>query len=123
VQRRTLATAAIFGAIAVIAGAFGAHALRARLGAERLETWETAVRYLFYHLPPLLLLGSGVLGNSRATRWTVVLLIAGMAVFSGSLFLLVLSHQSWLGAVTPIGGLLLICAWVALIWSVRSRPA
>ena len=122
-NRPILATAGLFGFVAVAAGAFGAHALEQRLTAARLSTWDTAVRYIFYHLPLLLLLGSGLLCDCRAAQWSSRLLIAGMSVFSGSLFALVLLDQSWFGAVTPFGGVLLLGAWLAFLLALRVRVA
>jgi uncharacterized membrane protein YgdD (TMEM256/DUF423 family) len=122
-NRRLLFAAGVFGFVAVATGAFGAHALADRTSAERLATWDTAVRYLFYHLPLLLVLGSGALGSSSAVRWSGRCAVAGSAVFSGSLFTLVLLDLPWLGAVTPIGGLLLLCAWMAFLLALRQRVA
>jgi uncharacterized membrane protein YgdD (TMEM256/DUF423 family) len=122
-DRRLLFVTGVLGFVAVATGAFGAHALALRVSAARLETWDTAVRYLFYHLPLLLMLGSGALGGGRAVRWSARCAVAGSGVFSGSLFLLVLLDLPWLGAVTPIGGLLLLCAWLAFLLALRERIA
>jgi uncharacterized membrane protein YgdD (TMEM256/DUF423 family) len=118
-----LATVGLFGFVAVAAGAFGAHALEQRHTAARLATWDTAVRYIFYHLPLLLVLGSGLLGDGRAVRWSCRLVIAGLSIFSGSLFALVLLDQGWFGAVTPFGGVLLLGAWLAFLLALRVRAA
>lgn len=102
---------AIYAALAVALGAFGAHTLEGRVTPDRLETLETAVRYLMYHALGLLLL-------SRLSRsGTASLLIAvGAAIFSFSLVLLVLTDTGWLGAVTPVGGVLMIGGWLLLAW-------
>jgi uncharacterized membrane protein YgdD (TMEM256/DUF423 family) len=97
-------------------GAFGAHALRARLAADMLATFETAVRYQMYHALALLALAWA------STRWPGPLmtaggwlLIAGTLVFSGSLYLIVLGGMRGLGALTPFGGLALIVGWACLL--------
>ena len=106
---------ALFGFLAVALGAFGAHALRARLSPADLEIFETAARYQMYHALALLLLAAlaprfpGALVSAAGWLFT-----AGVIVFSGSLYVLVLSGQRWLGAVTPLGGLALIAAWALL---------
>ena len=104
---------AILAALAVATGAFGAHALAARLTPERLQTWETAARYHMYHALALVLLGIA------ASRWPSPLLNAagwlfvfGVMVFGGTVYTLALGGPRWLGAITPIGGLSLIVAWV-----------
>lgn len=99
---------AVFGLTAVAAGAFGAHGLKSALSAERLVTFEVAVRYQMYHAIALVL--AGILKADRAA-WCFC---SGILVFSGSLYLLVLLEQRWLGAITPIGGLLLIGGWLLL---------
>lgn len=99
---------ALFALVAVGAGAFGAHGLRESLSPARMETFEVAVRYQMYH--SLAILVAGIL-QSPVAAWCFV---AGIAVFSGSLYILVLTNQRWLGAVTPIGGVLLLLGWLAL---------
>jgi uncharacterized membrane protein YgdD (TMEM256/DUF423 family) len=113
-----LAAGAISGFIAVAAGAFGAHGLKARLTPDLLTTFEIGARYQMYHA--LLLVLIGVLATSRsaaaysASAW---LLIAGTVLFSGSLYVLALSGQRWLGAITPLGGLCFLLGWLALAYS------
>ena len=104
---------AILGFLGVAAGAFGAHGLRSSLPADRMEIFETAVRYQMYHA--LALLAVGPLGASRA-GWAFLL---GTAIFSGSLYLLVLTDRRWFGAVTPLGGLFLLAGWVLLALAAR----
>ncbi len=108
--------ASIFGGLAVALGAFGAHALADRLSAADLATFETAVRYQFYHA--LALLGvAAVLGRwpqSGAATWAGWLFVAGVVIFSGSLYVLVFSGLRWLGAVTPLGGVAMIAGWISL---------
>jgi uncharacterized membrane protein YgdD (TMEM256/DUF423 family) len=112
---------ALGGALAVIAGAFGAHGLADRLGPRELQLWETAARYLMYG--SLAMLGVGLFGAQGARRginaagWC---LLAGSAIFSGTLFALALGGPRWLGAVTPLGGTLLIAGFLIFAWSARS---
>jgi len=116
--RSCLAVAALALAAAVALGAFGAHALKLRLAAEMLTTYQTAVQYHFWHA--LGLLGVGVLmmrsPDSRVLAWVAWLLVAGLVLFSGSLYLLALTGATWLGAVTPLGGVAFIAAWLGLAW-------
>jgi uncharacterized membrane protein YgdD (TMEM256/DUF423 family) len=115
---------ALLAAIAVAAGAFGAHALAARLTPERLATWETAARYHMYHALALIIVGV------VAARWPAPLLtaagwlfIAGILIFGGTVYALALGAPRWLGAVTPIGGLAFIIGWIVLALAVvRSTP-
>ena len=107
--RATLfAVGAVLGGLAVALGAFGAHALEARVTAERLATFETAARYQLIHA--VAILATALLGGERGLL-AGTLLVAGVVVFSGSLYLLVLTGARWLGAVAPLGGLALIAGW------------
>lgn len=110
-QRVTAATGALLAALAVALGAFGAHALEGRVVPGRLETFETAARYLMYHALGLLLLS-----RMADSRLAALLITAGVAVFSGTLVLLVLTDTGWLGAITPIGGVLMISGWLLVAW-------
>lgn len=115
------ALGALFGALAVAAGAFGAHALRARLEPRDLEVFETAARYQVYHALALFAV-AWALGSNR--QWALAagwLFVAGVVVFSGSLYALVLTGQRWLGAVTPLGGVAFILGWVCLGVAVVKR--
>lgn len=110
-----LLAAALTAGIAVAAGAFGAHALADRVTPERLQTFETGVRYQMYHA--LALLGLAVLYRMKpasSIKIAAWLFIAGIVVFSGSLYVLVLTDTPWLGAVTPFGGVAFILGWVFL---------
>ena len=117
VHRAFLALGALFGMTAVAAGAFGAHALAARLTPDRLEIFETAARYQMYHALALvaaaLMVGllPGARGFAAGAGWAFV---AGTIVFSGTLHLLALGGPRWLGAITPIGGLCFIVGWALL---------
>ncbi len=112
-----LTITAASGALAVILGAFGAHALKARLDEQALAVWQTAVQYHFVHT--LALLGLSILmqqtTRSSALTTSAVLFTLGMLFFSGSLYLLALGGPRWLGPVTPLGGALFIAAWSSLL--------
>jgi uncharacterized membrane protein YgdD (TMEM256/DUF423 family) len=99
--------------LAVAAGAFGAHALKAHLPPDMLAVFKTGVEYHYYHAFGLLLIGLAALhlpesSYLRAAGWVM---LVGIVLFSGSLYLLVLSGATWLGALTPLGGLCFIVAW------------
>jgi uncharacterized membrane protein YgdD (TMEM256/DUF423 family) len=118
-MKALLLLGAINGALAVMLGAFGAHGLKSRVDAAMLQTWSTASEYHFYHALALLLTGVLAKQFSSATGLVTAgwVLFAGMLVFSGSLYLLVITGQRWLGAVTPLGGTALIIGWAWLAWS------
>lgn len=112
-----IAWGAVFGALGVMTGAFGAHALKSILvQTSRVETYETAVKYMFYHSLVLLCLGMIAKSvDSEWWTWSAWMFVFGIIIFSGSLFLLILLRQNWLGAITPLGGLLLIGGWIAMV--------
>jgi len=112
--RMMLMLGAVTAFLGVALGAFGAHALRARLTEQLLNTWETAVQYHLVHALGLLVVGLTLLhsGPAPLLRWSAGFMLAGMVLFSGSLYLLCLSGVRWLGAVTPLGGTALLVAWV-----------
>jgi uncharacterized membrane protein YgdD (TMEM256/DUF423 family) len=109
---------ALFAGLGVAAGALGAHTLSERLLPERLETFETAVRYQMYHALGLFavawVLSRWPQSNTllTASGW---LFVAGIVLFSGSLYGLALSAPRWLGAVAPIGGVVFVLGWLALL--------
>lgn len=110
---RTLAIAGLLLALATIFGAFGAHALKAQLAPERLEVYETAVRYHFFHALGLLGIGLTLrFIDASPVRWAAVLVVAGIMLFSGSLYALTFGAPRLLGIVTPIGGVALIAGWI-----------
>jgi uncharacterized membrane protein YgdD (TMEM256/DUF423 family) len=111
-----LALGAGFGACGVVLGAFGAHALKPRLGSEALALWSTATQYLFWHALGVVAVGLVCIALPAAAwlRAAGALLAAGIVLFSGSLYLLALGAPKLLGAVTPFGGLAFIAGWVAL---------
>ena len=112
-----LITGTVFAALAVMIGAFGAHALKATLEAtQRLDTFETAVKYQFYHSLALLILGLLMMKANHSMFNTAGYgYIAGIILFSGSLYILALTGVTKWGAVTPIGGLAFIIGWAALL--------
>jgi uncharacterized membrane protein YgdD (TMEM256/DUF423 family) len=116
-----IAAGALLAAVAVAAGAFGAHGLAERLEPRALGLWETAARYLMYAAFGLLavgLAGGRLGGGAGVAGWS---LLAGAALFSGTVAALALGAPRWLGAITPIGGVLLILGFVALAWSALRR--
>jgi uncharacterized membrane protein YgdD (TMEM256/DUF423 family) len=115
-----IVVAAASGALAVAAGAFGAHGLRGRISPELLSTWNTAAQYHLLHSVVLLALGLFAVSTQKSVSIPAGLFALGILLFSGSLYGLVLAQQTWLGPVTPMGGVLLIAGWVALLWLVRS---
>jgi uncharacterized membrane protein YgdD (TMEM256/DUF423 family) len=119
-QRRILLAGALLAALGVALGAFGAHALGASLGARELGWWETAVQYQMWHAIALLALPA--LPVPRPGR-AALLLGTGTLIFSGTLYIMALTGLRWLGAVTPIGGTLMIAGWLLLAWQVARRPA
>jgi len=111
------AIAALLLALAVMLGAFGAHGLKDRLDAYSMDVYQKAVFYHFIH-------ALGMLVVSLAPRtanlvWVHLLLLAGILIFSGSLYLLAVTGVRMLGAITPLGGLSFIAAWLLLAWSLR----
>jgi uncharacterized membrane protein YgdD (TMEM256/DUF423 family) len=119
IRTRIAAAAALFGATAVGCGAFAAHGLRAVLDPQALGWWETAATYQMWHALALLALAAAPVKRAAVPA---LLFGAGILIFSGSLYLMALSGLRWIGAVTPIGGSLLIAGWTALLWqAMRSR--
>ena len=126
-NKRFLITAALFGALSVMLGAFGAHGLKGRMNAETFEIFETAIKYQFYHVFALLAVGiiSQYIPGSFLT-WSGRCFIAGIVLFCGSLYLLTYykmtgaQHMNWIGAITPVGGLFFISGWILLAVAVIS---
>jgi len=117
--KRILLLAGLSGALAVGLGAFGAHSLEALLIQNgRLDTFQTAVNYHFYHT--LALFGIGILATLkpewRGIAFSAWCMFVGILIFSGSLYLLSLSGITWLGAITPLGGLAFILGWSSLVY-------
>lgn len=122
--RLWLVLGALYGFLAVVMGALGAHALQGSLPAQLMEFWHTAVRFQFYHALALLVLG--ILATTRPTIGQTLSGIAfalGILLFSGSLYALCLGGTSAIAMITPIGGTLLLLGWLALVWSaLRDQP-
>jgi uncharacterized membrane protein YgdD (TMEM256/DUF423 family) len=114
--RLAIVAASLLMALAVALGAFGAHALKARLAPEMLAIWQTGVSYHAWHAIGLLLLGLLMLHapGSAALRYAAWLFVAGIVLFAGSLYLLALGAPRWVGAITPLGGVAFIAGWVTL---------
>jgi uncharacterized membrane protein YgdD (TMEM256/DUF423 family) len=114
-----LMAASVLLAAAVIIGAFGAHGLKSHISAEMLQVYKTGVEYHFYHALGLLLVGVLAISfPSGLLNWSAMLLILGIFLFSGSLYLLAITGVKWLGAITPLGGVSFIAGWVLLFLSV-----
>ncbi|WP_183568194.1 DUF423 domain-containing protein [Mucilaginibacter sp. SP1R1] len=119
-NKQIIITASVFGMLAVITGAFGAHGLKALLPASQLEVWHTAVQYNFYHVFALLFLSTFARFKNKLITASYYLFTFGIVFFSGSLYLLSCrSILGWdwliaLGPITPLGGLLFILGWLML---------
>ena len=116
--RRFMMIGALLVALATIVGAFGAHALKTRLPVDRYEVLQTAVHYQFFHA--LGLLAIGLILERRPTRALLIagwLIVAGVALFSGSLYAIIAGAPTTVGVLTPIGGVCLISAWLLAAWS------
>lgn len=117
--RGWVAVGAVSAALSVAAGAFGAHALRARLEPDMLAAFETAARYHMYHAIGTLAAAAWLMrGSNPALRATTWLFTAGTLLFSGSLYAMALTGTRALGAVVPAGGLCFILGWLAFAWGV-----
>jgi len=117
----TLVFGAVYGMLSVILGAFGAHALKKILSVERLESFETGVRYQMYAAFFLLVIGYILKFETSSEKWTSILMIAGTFLFSVSIYFLSLQdylgvNLKFLGPITPLGGLLMILSWLMLIF-------
>ncbi len=116
-QRIMLVTGALLAALGVALGAFGAHALRG-LDPQRLGWWQTGVQYQLWHAIALVALAAL---PAERTKLPAILLAAGAVLFAGTLYLMALADLRWLGAVTPLGGLLMIAGWLLLAWNAGRR--
>jgi uncharacterized membrane protein YgdD (TMEM256/DUF423 family) len=119
-ERKIIITAAIFGILAIILGAFGAHALKSILTPEQLTSFETGVRYQMYHAFFLFFVASRKELSLKTLKVIYNLVLGGVLLFSGSIFLLTTKNVTTIdfkiiGFVTPIGGFLLIIAWLVLL--------
>lgn len=125
-----LRLAALLAALTVGLGAFGAHGLEAHVADKAVKTFETAVRYQFYHVLALAL--AGILYREFPNKWTkiaAICFIAGILLFSGSLYVLTYSIAAvspdfkWAGPITPLGGVCFIAGWISLAIAVKGRTA
>lgn len=125
-DRKIISTGAILGMIAIVLGAFGAHALKKVLPIEQLSTFETGVRYQMYHALFLLFIGMIDKLSQKAKKTIYYLVLSGVLLFSGSIYLLATNSLTSfdfrvIGFVTPIGGLLLILAWGILFYNFAKK--
>lgn len=124
-----MTSGALFATLAVILGAFGAHALKAKLSVEMLQVFETGVRYHFYHSFALLITGIAYLSYpDKNLRLASSFFIIGILLFSGSLYAMALLSINGasigpIGIVTPIGGLFFILGWILLFWGIIRKKA
>jgi len=112
-------TGSVFAALAILFGAFGSHALKEKLTLEQLEIYDIATRYLMFHA--LGIFAIGILGYqvpSEVLTWSLLLMVFGILIFSGSLYLISLAGYKKLGMVTPIGGLALIISWLMVAYNI-----
>ena len=112
--------AAALGSSAILLGAFGAHGLRDRVSPESIANWNTAASYHLTHALAILALALFASATGRSVTLPATLLSTGVLFFSGSIYLLVLTGQKWLGPITPLGGLLMAAGWLAIIPLARS---
>lgn len=118
--KTVLMITAISGLLAVALGAFGAHGLKSRVTEDLLAVYQTGVQYHFYHTFALAIAGLLLLQFPQIglLKWSAVCFVAGMVVFSGSLYLMTFTGMRWLGAITPLGGLSLMAGWLLLVLAV-----
>ncbi|RRJ93843.1 DUF423 domain-containing protein [Flavobacterium macacae] len=127
-DKRILSTGAVFGFIAIILGAFGAHALKEVLDASQLVSFETGVKYQMYHALFLLFLGSSSLVSEKAKKTIYFLMLCGVLLFSGSIYLLATKNVTNIDfeiivILTPVGGLLMIIGWAILFLDIIKKKA
>lgn len=110
---------ALLMASAVALGAFGAHGLKSKLTPDMMQVYQTGVQYHVYHALGILLIGlvAGFYPHAAGVHWAGWIMLLGVLLFSGSLYVLSLSGIRWLGAITPFGGLAFIIAWLLLAYS------
>jgi uncharacterized membrane protein YgdD (TMEM256/DUF423 family) len=124
--RNCIATGAVLMVVAVMLGAFGAHVLQAQLAPKQLASFQTGVHYHMLHSLGLLLVGivAQVTTGSSRLRWSARLMLAGIVLFSGSIYLMTAGAPRWLGMVAPVGGVSFMAAWTLLAWHAWScRPS
>ena len=122
-NKRIILTAAFFGIIAVILGAFGAHGLKSIVNSDALAVWAKGVEYQFYHVFALLFLSTFARFRNKLIDWSYYCFTAGIIFFSGSLYLLAtrevlnISFVNYIGPITPIGGMFFIAGWILLFFA------
>jgi len=116
--RRCIVAGALLMAVGVLLGAFGAHVLQSQLEPRRFASFQTGVQYHVLHALGLLTVGlvARVTRETPSLRWSARLMLAGIAFFSGSIYLMTAGAPRWLGMVTPLGGLSFMAAWALLAW-------
>ncbi|MEL7237759.1 MAG: DUF423 domain-containing protein [Planctomycetota bacterium] len=120
--RATLLIAGLLGLTAVLAGTFGAHGLEGRVEEDLLPTFEVGVRYHAYHALAVLACCGFIERLGKGGKWAVTFFVIGTIIFAGTLYLLTLTGQRWLGAITPIGGVCLLAGWASLaITALRAK--
>lgn len=120
-KKTILYIACVLGVLSIVSGAFGAHLLEDYLTVERLQTFETAVRYQFYHVFFLIALGlSFDKFSQQFIKYAFYFCASGMVLFSGSLYILCLTNNSLFGAITPIGGVSFIIAWICFFLAIKN---
>jgi len=122
ISKRFLLLGAILMALAVCFGAFGAHGLKKIVSSEMLSVYQTGVQYQFYHALGLCVVGFlAHIHNTKLVKIAGNIMFIGVIIFSFSLYVLVLLDMKWLGAITPIGGVLMVISWVLLAWSIFKK--
>ena len=127
-DKKIIAIGTLLGVIAIILGAFGAHALKKVLSVDELSTFETGVKYQMYHALFLLFLGVNTFLSDKSKKTIATLVVIGVVFFSGSIYLLATMSISainfkTIGFITPLGGLLLIVAWTMVLFNLLKKKA
>ena len=121
-NRMILTAGAIFMALAIVLGAFGAHTLKDSLSTEMMKVYQTGVEYQFNNSLGLLIIGLiGFNIQSKYIKWSGILISIGIILFSGSLYILSVGSIRWIGAITPIGGVSFVAGWICLVLAIRDR--
>jgi len=123
-ERLFFSLASLLGALGVTIGAFGAHAMRGRIAEDMLANYETGVRYHFYHTLAIFVVVIAIQRWPSSNLPVIAgwLFLIGIVIFSGSLYVMAFTGLRWLGAITPIGGVALIAAWVCLLLTAWRNP-
>ena len=118
---RIAALGSLLAFAGVLLGAMGTHSLKSQIDPSRLEVYETAVRYQLWHAIALVAIGLSPAARERVMAVPATLMMVGVVLFSGSLYALALGCPTWLGFITPLGGLCLMAGWLSLALVVRAR--